>query len=401
MWAGRCCHCSGGETLAPSQVYCAGIVPLRSNAGLLMAIAPGIVGSSPLAFELALVDDVARDAKEVEEEEPDEEGLLAAGGCGGAFVLLAVFHHIPALAAGAPAPARFEAFLEVAQQQVGFGGRGLAGRHVLGDLRIEQFALDAHQQVGFGLADGGEVVRELGCLGILLGGVLVQSPAHFRFAHVDPEVGRFGEHPLRGDQEAEHLVLERRVRRRAVRRGVADRGGHRHPVLEGRLRDRRLLHRRHHRARRGLRHLRRAAGPARGGNHGGRRLRAAPAAGERGDPHQRGERRGRNSSTPHAPNAIRFARTSSRFHKSGHRVTSLRSEGQADQGRRERSVLCTRAIEDADMRRPSDLSRSRCCCRSCCRCSRSRCAASCPRTGCRQGRGRGPAAWPAPPAGCR
>jgi hypothetical protein len=39
--AGRLRHCSGGEMLAPSQVYRDGIVPLRTNAGLLTSIAPG------------------------------------------------------------------------------------------------------------------------------------------------------------------------------------------------------------------------------------------------------------------------------------------------------------------------------------------------------------------------
>ena len=330
----------------------------------------------------------------------DEEELLAAGGCGAPLYSLQSSVTYPGWQLVRRAPARFEAFLEVAQQQVGFGGRGLAGRHMLGDLRLQQFDLDTHQQVGFGLADGGEVVLELRGLGELLGRDLAQSLAHFRFAHADPEVGRFGEYPLRGDQEAEHLVLERRARRLAVRLGVVQRGGHRHPVLEGRLRDRRPFHRRHRVGGRCLRHRRRAARLAHGGHHGGGRLGSAAAARKRGEPYQRGERRRRNSSTPHALNAIRFvARASSR-------------ESQAAQGRRERGVLCTRATEDADrssircdrligQRRLSRVSRSRCCCRSCCTCSRSPCAASCPRTGCTPGRGRGPAAWPARPVGCR
>ncbi len=37
-------------------------------------------------------------------------------------------------------------------------------------------------------------------------------------------------------------------------------------------------------------------------------------------------------------------------------VWRLRASDQADQGRRERGVLCTQAIEDADMRRPEALS---------------------------------------------
>ena len=51
---------------------------------------------------------------------------------------------------------------------------------------------------------------------------------------------------------------------------------------------------------------------------------------------------------------------------------------------------------------PSTLPiRSRCCCRSSSTCSRSRCAASCRRTGSRPGRGRGPRASPGRPAACR
>jgi hypothetical protein len=40
-------------------------------------------------------------------------------------------------------------------------------------------------------------------------------------------VRRFGEHPLRGDQEAEHLILERRALRLAVGLGVAQRSARR------------------------------------------------------------------------------------------------------------------------------------------------------------------------------
>ena len=46
-------------------------------------------------------------------------------------------------------------------------------------------------------------------------------------------------------------------------------------------------------------------------------------------------------------------------------------------------------------------SRSRCCCRSSSTCSTSPCAASCRRTGCRPGRGRGRPCAPGGPAGCR
>src|SRR5580700_1198880 len=50
--AGTFCHCSGGLILAPSQVYCLGISPLRSNAGLEIAIWPAAgAGSSPLEPE--------------------------------------------------------------------------------------------------------------------------------------------------------------------------------------------------------------------------------------------------------------------------------------------------------------------------------------------------------------
>ncbi len=289
--------------------------------------------------------------------EADDAELLAAGGWGVPLYSLQSSITYPARQLVRARQRASKLFWKSLSSRWGSVDAVLPAVTCLAIFALQQFDLDAHQQVGFGLADRGEVVLELRRPWGTAWRYLVQSLAHFRFARVDPEVGRFGEHPLRGDQEAEHLVLERRARRLCG--GVVHRGGYRHPVFEGRLCDRRLLHRRHRRGRRGLRHRHRAAGPARGGDHGGRRLRAAPAAGERAIPISAASAAGATTLLP------------MRLMQSGFR--GLR------RGYQPQPVLLPQMST----------------------CSRSPCAASCRRTGCRPGRGRGPAAGPAPPAGCR